>query len=76
MTEDQAHATRHLLVEEVAYFEARLRRERARSIGLLSRDEDNLAMGGDFLIRARLHREALQDLCEVFRLLDPMAGKE
>ena len=72
MSEDQAQATRYLLSEQIMYFEARVRKELARSVTLLPLDKENVSHESDFAIRAKLYREALGDLCSVFGFSNPM----
>jgi len=75
MTADQTQATRHLLAEQVLHFEARARKERARSANLFSVDKEDAAGEGDFPIRVRLYREALDNLCDIFGLSNPLPGR-
>ncbi len=73
MTPQEADSVRHLLASQILHGRRKIWNRKAQSVGFLNKDEaDEEDSDNEWIIRVRLLKEALEDLCKVYSLSDPL----
>lgn len=73
MTRQEADSVRHLLASQILHGRRKIWNRKAQSVGFLNKDEaDEEDSDNEWIIRVRLLKEALEDLCKVYSLSDPL----